>query len=486
MSRKKAVIPLDFSKGVHEHFESSVVPEGYATVLRNWVPEANGVLRVPRRFLSASTGNLSGTLASRGLGTYMQGGAPRVAVAQAASSTEYRLLLLDRDQISTGSWSNEDTVSVADTSGAVAFAAGAGVLLYCSPGFAQIRAWDGSAASDASADGIAGRCLAYHQNRFFVGGIPGEETNLRWSEIGDATTWTPDLNFQPVGADDGEPLEDLSIWDGLLWIGKESSIWYMTGTGPDNFAWKRATGGECAPGRTLIPTPDGLIACGPERVYLLTGAGFEPISRPIERSYGMTGEFLSGVFIDGRVYICDEASGTVFRFDMETGAWSVYDVDDPDEGPGVVGASGPYLLAGTRDAQANSILLYREEPGGERGLPEHLGQTFEVSTGDLWLSGAAGPWSAVRLNMLVRQLAGDERGTSMAVEVWEPTDTLNPAHETSIGPFPIPGTHRVSKSLGQLGKYSMRLDFRHIAEVTDATLYHIERAELEVEFEEGR
>lgn len=479
-------IPLDFTRGVNEQYESSSMPEGFALTLQNWVPEANGTLRVPRAFRSASTGGIANVAPTRGIGGYVISGVRSLAVGRANDATTYKVRSIVQDDISSGTWATADTITATATDLPLAFASGVGRLLYCSPTFnpLRIRYWDGAVAGETASDLIAGRALRFHSNRFFVGGIASEPTRLRWSDLGSATSWTVGTNFQDIGDDDGEPLEDFATYDRALFVGKESSIWYVTGTGPDNFAFRQADGGGVAPGRTLVPTPDGIIAIGRDRVFMLTGSGFEPISRPIESSYGMTGDYMTGCYIDGVVYICDEASGTIFRFDLSSGAWSTYSVDDVDEGPNSVAAVGPYLLAGTLNATSNAPLLYRAEPGEDRGLCSHTGQTFTWSTGELWLTGPSKPYSAMHLNLLIRQRGGDASGEPMYLSVYEGTEQTYGPEE--IQPKDDLGTFRVSKSLGRAGKYAMRVEVTQTLSVTDTTLMDIERAELVVQTDENR
>jgi len=45
------ILPLRFERGVNEFFEDSDLPEGYGTVVQNWVPEPSGALRVPWAWL---------------------------------------------------------------------------------------------------------------------------------------------------------------------------------------------------------------------------------------------------------------------------------------------------------------------------------------------------------------------------------------------------------------------------------------------------
>jgi hypothetical protein len=86
---------------------------------------------------------------------------------------------------------------------------------------------------------------------------------------------------------------------------------------------------------------------GKFRLYAFTGGGFEPISRPIESSSGMTGTYMTGTYIDGRVYICDQGSGTIWSYDLDTQAWATESYLVPADGPAGVYSRNGYLFGGT-------------------------------------------------------------------------------------------------------------------------------------------
>lgn len=483
---RKTVLTLDFTKGLNEFFESSSLPEGYAKELRNWVPEENGSLRVPRGWESASASSLTNTRSARGLGYYVPAGGARYIVAQASDATHYKLWALAKGNLTSGAWSNFDNLTVADSGKLVAFASGVGVLLSAATSYpsAYIRYWNGSSAGNALTTALAGRALIYHNNRFFSGGSDSEPTIQRWSDLGSYTSWTTGTNFQPIGQEDGEPIEDFCSFDRSLFIGKEGSIWYMTGFGPDTFTWRKIDGGGVAPGRTLVPTPSGIIAIGRERVYNFTGGGFEPISQPIENSYGLTGDFMTGCYIDGVVYICDGGSGQMWRYDTRLQSWATQDCDDAVEGPNVIFTQGSYLLAGTMQASANSILLYRGEPGGTRQMPENTGVTYTASTGDMFLTGPSRPYSVMQLDLILRQRGGDETETPITLNVYDELGDVTLTKE--IGPYPGTGVYRERVGIGRSGKFASRFELTQSLLASETSQFDVEVATLEIEEEELR
>lgn len=481
IGRQSEFTPITFEHGLNEYFEASSTPPGYALTLQNWVPEANGSLRCVRGWNNASTTGLTGAQVNRGVG-YFVDTSRHYLNAQASDAATYKIIATS--DLAAGTWATADTVVPTDDSTAlVAFASGAGKVLYATPGFpsGNIRYWDGSASAVVSTDVIAGRCLAYHNNRFFSGAEAANPTFLRWSELGDATAWTVDTNYQPLGQDDGEPIEDLARWDRNLLIGKEHSVWYQTGFGPDTFAWHLLDGGGCAPGRSLIPTPKGVIAIGREQVWYFAGGGFDPISRPIETSYGMTGDYMSGTYLDGRVYICDEGSGTIWCWDTETGAWHTEVSDTQANGPNAVYAFNGYLLAG--GSGGLSTTLYRQEPGSARARNAGDSQTFRALSPEMWLAGATSTITGLHLYLRLRQRDGDAIQTPLTVNYYADGELRS---TKDIEPGPDAGTSRHRLDFGVAGRYAHQFEFIQTVPSTEAALFDIEESVCEYQTEGPR
>lgn len=481
---KTRIIPISFEGGLNEFQEASALPAGYAAQLQNWIPEVGGSLRVPRGWLSASTTGLSGTRTCRGLGYYVPAAGAKFMAAQASSGTQYQLWSIPASNIAAGTWTAVETVTSNPSTRPLAMAAGAGYLLYCSPEFPsqRIRRWDGTTASDASTDAIAGRTLVYHNNRFFTGGATANPTYLRWSELGDSATWTIDTNFQAVGQDDGEPIEDLLSWDRNLFIGKQNSIQALSGFGPDTFALHPLDGGGCAPGRTLVSTPKGICAIGRKRVWFYAGGGFDPISQPIESSYGMSGNYMSGAYVDDNILICDEGSGTVWVFDMNTKAWHTEVFGTPNEGPGILANRADYLLGGVRVGSTNSLVDYRQIPGSPRARIVGSAQTFIAKTPEMWLGEASHPTTIVRMHFQIRQRGGTSASTPLTVKcthdgVLHLTQTI--PLKNAVGVF------HARLACGKDG-YSHQIECSQVVGSAEACVLDLEDLQAEAEVEAPR
>jgi hypothetical protein len=487
MPNPNHIMPLHFERGVNEFFEDSDLPEGFGTIVQNWVPEPSGALRVPWAWLSASATGLSGTRTARGIAYFVPPAlAGRFVVAQAISGTQYKLVWLAKASLAAGSWATIETVTSSPSTRPLAMAAGAGVLLYASPEFpsARIRKWDGTTASDASTDAIAGRALIYHNNRFFSGGDAANPTYLRWSEVGAPGTWLVDGNFQPIGQDDGEPIEDLASWDRALFIGKENSIWLQTGSGLTNFAWRQLDGGGCAPGRTLIACPDGVMAIGRERVWWFTGGAFIPISGPIETSFGMTGNYMSGAYDsgDGTIRVCDEGSGKQWIWDIHRNTWHTELFATANEGPGILASRADYLLGGAKVGSSNSLLLYRQMPGASRARIPNSAQAFQAATGYVWIGESLGPFTARHLYFKMRQRGGSAASEKLTIKHYVDGDL----EETkTVAMEPAAGTYRQRVDLGAQG-YGHKIEFIQTVPATDAGVCDIEDPYLEGILEDVR
>ena len=469
-------IPLSFEKGINEYAEASELPDGYGTVIQNWIPEASGSLRVPWAWLSASTGGYSLARTVRGIGYYVSPTGGKIFIVQVLNATNYNLWWIPVGSLAGGTWTSFHTVAVSTTTRPVAMAAGAGYLLHCTPEYPSsvIARWDGTTAT--TVPGPAGRALVYHNNRFFVGGATVNPTYLRWSELGDSSVWNLDTNVQPIGENDGEPIEDLASWDRALFIGKENSIWVQTAFGFRDFTWRQLDGGGVAPGRTLVTTPQGIMAIGRERIWWFAGGGFQPISQPIETSYGMTGNYMTGTYIDDNVYVCDAGTGKVWVWDLNSKAWHTETFDTANEGPEYVASHADYLFGGAKLASTNGPLLYRRMPGTTRTRIPGSAMTFQATTGDARYAEAVRPLTALHLYLTIRQRAADQ-GTILTTKHYV-DGVLNRTETTAMQA--AAGVRRVRLDFGGTG-YGHQFDFTTTVASNDTDVFDIESAELEAQ-----
>jgi len=479
---------VSFERGVDEFYEGTDLSEGTATAISNWTPEATGVLRTKRGWLNAPTSGLTGTRTWRGQGYFVPGSGAKFVAAQASDATTYKINRLAADL--SGGWTTIETLTVADSTSPVCFASGADKVLYTNPGFTGdlIRYWDGTTAGTVSADTIAGQFVHYHNNRFFTGGADTNPTYLRWSELGDPTLWSLTTNFQPLGQDDGEPLEDACTWERGMFVGKRNSIWFVSGFGPDTFGFNQVPGCGVAPGRTLVPTPRGVIAIGRERIYSFTGGGFEPISRPIEASYGMSGTYMTGTYIDGRVYVCDQGSGTIWSYDLETGAWASEAYVVANDGPAGVFSRNGYLFGGTMvggtTSGTSSVMQYRQEPKGARARNINYAETFAATSARFPVRGdkPVGPSTLRNVALTIRQRGGTSASTPLTVQIY--TDNVLMAART-VTLKDTPKVFRAQVSAGYTG-YDHQIAFSQALGSTDAGVIDIEECWAELEAERAR
>ena len=368
--------------------------------------------------------------------------------------------------------------------GIVSFASGADLLAALSPG-SSLYTWDGKTWTDkgwAAQWPAAAQCLTYHKSRFFA----GVDTTLWFSQLLSIDYWFDDVsgtdNSIPISALDGEQIETLQTHEDLLFIGKRNSIWMMSGSSAATFALRRMVGGGCAPGRTLVPTPFGLVAIGRETVWLYTGGPWREISENIRGSYGMTGAYMTGAYCSGSVYICDEGTGTIWVYNFDTGAWSTEERVS-DEGPKIVYAYADMLYAQPQDGTVNSIAMRRQMPTGERRRDENSTQRMVATTGEMWVGNTVGPATIRQLSLRLRQNFGDSSDGPLII-----TPTVDGQQRT---PFAIqprnspPQAWRDRMSLGGTG-YAVSFTFEQLLGATEEGGIEIEQAILEVDVEEPR
>lgn len=382
-------MPLSFEKGLNTFHQPSNMQEGEATVLQNWQWLPTGML-IPRPAWKAAGASPTGEPTSRrGRGIFTgwyESGVRKLVLAQydnASSFTFYRTNVADPTTFS--SYTAIETgvaVAAANRPEIVGFEAGMGVLMYTNPGFpsARLRTWNGSIVNDLDTDGvtggslnnIAGRFLIYHLNRFWTGGAltaagppVGNPTYLRFSEIGDEDAWNTDENFIPVSQDDGEPIEWGCVWDRGLVLGKQHSLWFVSGYSVDTFTLSpisRRIG--CARGKTLIPTELGVFIIGIDgNVHLWDGAEIRRLSRDVFVPSMPASGYMSGAWVGGQLYVNSTAlPGEAWVWDAAEDRWRREVYADASNAPNDLEQYDERYLLGQSTA-GTRLLSVRQEIG---------------------------------------------------------------------------------------------------------------------------
>jgi hypothetical protein len=404
-------------------------------------------------------------------------------------TTSYDIKAIDRADLAANPWASIESVTVVSTTAPVSFTMGLGYVFYSAPKFATIRKWDGVTASAVTAS-PPGRALAFHKNRLFSAGTDDAPYRLHYSAPNDPTDWTgAEAGTIDVSALDGEPIEDVTPFGDGLMIAKVTSLWFLSGNGKDTFVLERLQGGGGAPGRVIMPTPYGAVVAGRKHVWLINGGRPDLISRPIELSYGITGDFITCAYLDDHVYICDEGTGTCWVINLTTGTWHTETITPAStEGPAVVYNQDEKLLFAPQAATVGSLLSYRLMPGATRGRDSGLAETFAATSGELWPTGPDAACTPMFLHLQLRQRGGTAGDTGLSI-----TPTYDGHVCDAIPVKPKDGgaqTFRERVPVGSLdhgaGIYSAKFDFAQALLSSEASAFDIEAAVLEVQVEKIR
>jgi hypothetical protein len=473
-------IDITWQEGLYEGLEASTLGQGYAQELENWVPESSGGLRARVGWSSASTTSAPGTRRNCGLGYIASPTARILSAFTTTVDTEVQVYSIDKASIASGSWTSRDTITVASgASSHVDFALGLGYAYYTSAAFGAVRRYSGSGSGAAVSGSPAGaRTLAFHKSRIFAGGDSTNPTRLWYSDINDGSTWGAN-NYIEVGKDDGEPIECLEVFQDQLLIGKENSLWVLTGAGSDTFALHYLGSLGCAPGRTIVRTPYGAVIAGKTYVSMFQGADPQPISEPIERSYGMTGSYMSAAYIDKTCYVLDAAASKYWAYNLDTGKWWKESVNGSNRYPNNLMVQANTLYAGP-NASTTVALFYRTLPSTTRskdsnanaanGTADTMTQIFNATTPELWIGGPDAPVTLRNLEMRVRQRGGNAGQTGITIT---PTVDNTTRDVRVVATERGAGTYKQRQDFGETG-YSVQLNFAQTLLAGEAAVCDLE------------
>lgn len=402
------------------------------------------------------------------------GGHLVAALSSDESAQFYELYRIDRDAVSSGSWSLIGNITGVENSRPLAFASGASRLLVNHPAASTIRMWDGASFTSVAST-PEGRALTFHKNRFFSAGTNDTPTRLWWSDIGSATSW-PSNNWLEVGQEDGEPIEDIApAYDGLL-IAKRNSVWYATGTfvGTD-FNLERLEGGGAAPGRSICPTPYGAIVAGWDSIWLFTGGPLQDIGEAIETSYHLSGNFVSTAFLNRRVYICDQGNQAMWVYDFNQETWFKEWMVSYSDSPGSIYTYNDMLLSSPKGGANAPFISYRRVPAGTRFRDVGQGGLYRADTPEFFFN-INGPITPKYLYVQIRQRGGDASEDPM--EVYPYYDGVE-QDVRWITPQDTQGTYRYRIDVFGDRVWSVKFAFIHNVGGASDDIMDIERVEFE-------
>lgn len=400
-------------------------------------------------------------------------------------TTAYGFYALDRNNLSAGTWEAETTISVTDSSQHVSMAPGLGRTWITNPQFTRMWNYDGVSISPVL-NGPPGRCVATHKNRVWVGGTNSHPGRLWFSDIGNGASW-PVLNFIDVAAEDGEPIEDITPLGEVLVIGKRTGLWFLSGSGLDTFDLQRLTTGGLAPGRTLAPTPYGVVCVGRNFIWIadLNGA-VEKYSLPVSSSYMYTSGFITTSYVDDQVYINDPVSRKQFVFNFQTGTWREENLADRSstESPAVLGNHDQTQVYAPINGSVGSLLNYRDFPNGVARFKDFdtLTETFVLQSREIFPVGPEEACTPIKLYLRIRQHGGNSSSAGI---------TVTPQYrgllgERTSGPaIDVPAragetVFRERLDLGHMkGVGGIRFDFAQTLGSTDDSCMDIEEVTLE-------
>lgn len=465
-------VSIPFDKGLYEGLEASTLGPGYATELENWIPESSGGLRARVGWTKASTASAPPTARNTGLG-YIASPTQRILAAfETTVGTEVGIYSINKSSLAGGTWASRDTITL--SSGAadhVDFALGLGYAYYTSPAFGAIRRYDGTGTGGAVTDSPANaRTVAFHKSHIFA----ATGTTLWYSEFNDGGLW-PANNFIDVGKADGEPIECLEVYADQLMIGKENSLWLLTGAGADTFALHYLGSPGCAPGRTIVRTPYGAVAAGKSAISIFSGADPVPITEPVERSYGMTGDYMSVAYIDRVCYVIDAGAARYWAYDADRRVWWRESIDGSHRHPNNLMVQGSTLYAGPQSG-TDVAMFYRSLPSVTRDKDDSLEENFLAETPELWLGGPAAPITFRHLYARYRQRGGNAGQTGVTIS---PTfdGKANVDDERTIETEDQAGTYRVREDFGDTA-YALQLSLAQSLGATEEAVMDLEAIDL--------
>jgi hypothetical protein len=291
------------------------------TILSNWVPEEDGSLRI-RTQINTPT-QTGSAIPNGGTSVFYSGSEVAnikgVYVSKHDSADGFVKIHRADDEVTPDWGSAVIDSSTGSSTQSMPFVAGNGIILFGNSSYntGKLRFWNGTTVADASSVVVAGRGLTYHKERFWTCGPAASEVRLYYSGIADHTSWSLN-NYIDVGPNDGGVVEDILPANGGLMIAKSNSLWFLSGSGPSDFALTKIDKGEAAAGRCITVTNYGIVIAGSDHIWLWTGQG-PAQSLTYNVDYNNVGVPVTCICVDDQVIVT--SSITQIIYDMRTQKW---------------------------------------------------------------------------------------------------------------------------------------------------------------------
>lgn len=215
--------------------------------------------------------------------------------------------------------------------------------------------WDADTGTFPGASGKGGSLLEYHDNSFWISGVPTASTfyddAVYWSYPGDARNW-PAENVVRFAPDDGSPITAIVSSGPYLVVFKERGIWviYDSTSGANR---KVVDDAGTISARSVVAGKEGVYFLDPQHgVMLFDGQGVRKVSETIDLTLTDTPytnkAAATAALWNGHYYLAfDDTYGRrVYDLDTDTGSWwrhspAVKNLAVWDRG------SGPVLIGST-------------------------------------------------------------------------------------------------------------------------------------------
>lgn len=408
-------------------------------------------------------------------------------------TTEYDIFTHDRQDLTTGGWTNVASISATDPTSLVGMAPGMGKTWITNQQLSSPYYYDGVSVtaiptSSTSFTPRGGRAIAVHKNRVWVAGTNGAPGRLYFSNIGDGLTWGS-LDYIDISAEDGEPIEDITPQGNELVIGKRTGLWVLSGSGLDNFVLTKLSIGGLAPGRTLMPTPYGTVAAGRATIWLVNGSDVQRISGPISESYLYTSGTLTSSFIDDNYYVCDGATGRIFVLNMQTGTWRFEELDTNNFAGQIYNHDFTQVFA-PYNATTASLLNYRDFPTViKRKDFDTLTESYTAATALIFPVGPEEAFTPRHLYVRYRQhVAGAGQANLVVTPTYRKQDgTTTTGTVHNVAPKATAAVFRDRMDLGNVsGVSGVQFRFTQALGTTDDCVMDIEEITFEFDVERIR
>lgn len=266
----------DMSKGMYSNFSANKIPDNAASSIVNFYSDIQGMLVERNGYFAVDSSLGGGNTAVTGAWRFLDNSGNEWLISF-SNRTFYKHTVGNVAASFGPTMTSDNQVYAASNLGKIWFTNGVDSVWW----------FDGTSTGAVSGAPL-GRLIVAFRNRIAIADIVGNRSTIRFSADGDGTSWTlagnptDPFETQIGGANDGQFIKCLAIYQDNLIAGRKRDMWYLAGFDQEDILSKNiSTEVGCSDQGSIQEWDGSLMWLSNRGIEEMKGLSIEKVSEPI-------------------------------------------------------------------------------------------------------------------------------------------------------------------------------------------------------------